>query len=419
MVLLTSQHYVCRLLTQMREKHVLSSAIKSRDAYTKITAHVEPSDLSEQGWIVWQCIQSYYDADGQCTRVDPALLADSVARQVAADKHKDMFRDLVAGLDTFDSSPANVVDDLLTTKRERAGQELASALLSSDKSRVDDLLSEYEQLMAAGSLTEEDAPEVRQGLSVKELVDDGFDPAGLIQVWPQNLNDRLDGGVKPGHHIVLFARPEMGKTMTVIEMMAGFLSQGLTVLYIGNEDPIDDINMRVINRLSLMNKFDVMNSPEEADRIARERGYETLIMAALAPGTPREIATLIEAHTPDVLVLDQLRNLNMHQDNFVLALERAATQARQWAKRYSCVVVSVTQAGDSASGKSVLDLGDVDYSNTGIPAQADVMIGIGANDRNAQRGEVVLSLPKNKVSGKHEFFACLTEPSLSQLIPLD
>ena len=117
-------------------------------------------------------------------------------------------------------------------------------------------------------------------------------------------------------------------------------------------------------------------------------------------------------------MLDQLRNLNMGQENYVLKLEEAATQARTWAKKYSCVVVSVTQAGDSASGKAVLDLGDVDYSNTGIPAQADVMIGIGASEAQRQAGEVMISLPKNKVSGCHEWFACTTEPHLSKILPL-
>jgi hypothetical protein len=80
------------------------------------------------------------------------------------------------------------------------------------------------------------------------------------------------------------------------------------------------------------------------------------------------------------------------------------------------VCVSVTQAGDSASDKSVLDLGDVDYSNTGIPGQADVMIGIGANKNQRDAGEIVISLPKNKVSGRHEYFACYTDPSLSKII---
>lgn len=402
----------------MREQHVLSSSIHSRDAYDKIVAHVDSKDLSEQGWVIFQGITRYYDNDTSAQSIDVEILAEDVARSVSADKHKDMFRGLCHAMAAFEASPSNVVEDLLNTKREVVGHELANALLT-NPSGVAGLMDEYHALEGQTTLEDGDSPEVRQGLDVSVLVREGFDPEGLIQVWPPTLNDRLDGGVKPGHHIVLFGRPEMGKTMATIEMMAGFLHQGLTVLYIGNEDPIDDINMRVVNRLTLMNKFDVMNSPEEADKKARENGYELLIMAALSPGTAREITQLIEEHHPDVLVIDQLRNLNMHNDNYVLQLEKAATQARTWAKRYSCVVVSVTQAGDSASGKAVLDLGDVDYSNTGIPAQADVMIGLGANDRNLQRGEIVMSLPKNKISGKHEYFAVLTEPTLSQLIPLE
>jgi replicative DNA helicase len=388
----------------MREQHVLSSTIKSRDAYDAIADHVAVTDFSEQGWLIWQSIEEYYSTDGAARGVDPEILGEYTARRVTADKHKEMFRELVGSIAAFDTSPANVVDDLLATKRDVKGHELAAALLNGgDTSR---LIQEYDELMATESFESEVTSEVRQGLSVVDLVTDRFNPEGLVACWPPSLNARLDGGLKPGHHMVVFARPEMGKTLAVIEMMAGFISQGLSVLYVGNEDPLDDVNMRVINRLSLMNKFEVLNDPEKADTRAREVGYDLLI-------------TLIEEHRPDVLVLDQLRNLNMHNDNFVLQLEMAATQARQWAKRYSCVVVSVTQAGDSASGKAVLDLGDVDYSNTGIPAQADVMLGLGATSKNVQRGEIVMSLPKNKVSGKHEYFAVLTDPSLSQLIPLD
>ena len=401
----------------MRERHVLSSSIKSREDFDAIAAHVGSTDLSEQGWIIWQCIEEYYGTDSAARHVDPDILAEYTARTVSADKHKEMFRALVRDVAAFDASPANVIDDLLATKRDVAGKRLASALLSGGD--TDRLLSDYTSLLTQDSFETGNEVEVRIGLSVEELVADSFNPEGLIEVWPPTLNARLDGGVKPGHHIIVFARPEMGKTMAVIEMMAGFVSQGLTVLYVGNEDPIADINMRVVNRLSLMNKFEVLNNPVEADTKAREAGYDLLIMASLAPGTPREITALIEEHTPDVLVLDQLKNLNMFNDNKVLALEEAAQQARNWAKRYSCVVVSVTQAGDSASGKAVLDMGDCDWSNTGIPGACDLIVGLGATERNLQRGELVISLPKNKISGRHEFFAVLADPTLSQLIPLD
>lgn len=400
----------------MRERHVLAAAINDRAAFTAVADHVERDDFSEQGHVVWQGIMEYYDADSGAGQVDAGILGDNIARAVAADKHKDMFRNLVQSLDEFDVSERNVVDDLLATKREVVGHRLANALLSGEN--AGELLSEYDVLLDAKDFLDEEEEDARQGYSVADLVASGFNKDNLIQVFPQGLNDRLEGGVKPGHHLILFARPEMGKTMMTIEMMAGFVRQDLTVLYIGNEDPLDDINMRVINRLSSMNKVEVMNAPNKADRIARENGYENLILKALAPGTTREITNLIEKYKPHVLVLDQLRNLNMHQDNYVLALEQAAKQARQWGKRYSCVVVSVTQAGDSAGGKAVLDMGDVDFSNTGIPSQADVMIGLGAGEAQAKAGEIVISLPKNKVSGRHEYFPCLVEPQLSKIVSI-
>lgn len=401
----------------MRERHVLSSTIKSREAYDAIADHVGHDDFSEQGWVVWTGISDYYDKDPAAGGVDQELLTESICRKITADKHKEVFRNFIDGLCTLEASPPNVVEDLLDTKRDVCGKQLAQAIV---EGRHDwDLLGKYSDLLEANSLLDADEEEpARQGLSVADLVSTRFDRDSLIRVYPSALNDRLDGGVKPEHHIVLFARPEMGKTMMTIEMMAGFAAQGLITLYVGNEDPIDDINMRIVNRLSGMTKPEVLKDPDSADMLARENGYESIILQSLAPGTPREITKLMEEHKPQVLVLDQLRNLNMHQDNYVLALENAAKQARQWAKKYSCVVVSVTQAGDSASGKAVLDLGDVDYSNTGIPAQADLMVGIGANTQHAQNGEIVLSLPKNKISGNHEYFACAVEPQLSKVVSL-
>ena len=400
----------------MRERHVLSSCIADREAYEQVQKHVSREDLSEQGNIVWAGVCDYYDKDPVAKSIDGGILGDSIARAVPVEKHKQMFRTLVDGLVEFEASPANVVEDLLATKRERLGQRLAAALLAGDPAA--NLLDEYNDLLDVGGFDDEEEEDARQGYSIMDLVNTDFDMDNLVRIYPESLNERLGGGVKPGHHITVFARPEMGKTMLTIEMMAGFARQGLQTLYIGNEDPIADINMRVANRLSGMAKLEIINAPEKADALARENGYESIILKGLAPGTAREITKLIEKYQPDVLVLDQLRNLNMHQDNYVLALEQAAKQARQWAKKYSCVVVSVTQAGDSAAGKAVLDMGDVDFSNTGIPSQCDVMIAMGASEAQMNAGERMLSLPRNKVSGRHEYFAVSVDPQLSKVLSL-
>ena len=400
----------------MRENHVLASCLQSREAFDTIQKHVDGDDFTDQGRIVWAHICSYYDADPRAARVDPEIIGEAIARSLAVDKHKEMFKRIVESLSDMDASPANVVSDLIATKRDRIGQQLVAAILAAEP--VEELTEKWNEILATKEFEDESEEEARRGYDVSQLVGTDFDGAGLVRISPDSLNQRLDGGVKRGHHLILFARPEMGKTMLVIEMMAGFARQGLTTLYVGNEDPIADINMRVVNRLSGMTKAEVIANPKEADRRAREKNYDSIILKAMAPGSRREITQLVEKYAPDVLVLDQLRNLDMAQDNYVLALEQAAKFARLIAKRYSCVVVSVTQAGDSATNKAVLDMGDVDFSNTGIPSQADLMIGLGANQNHLNNMERVISLPKNKISGRHEFFAVQVDPQLSSVLSL-
>jgi archaellum biogenesis ATPase FlaH len=220
-------------------------------------------------------------------------------------------------------------------------------------------------------------------------------------VWPPALNEVLDGGAKPGHHILVFAPTEMGKTLFVINAVAGFLKQGLRVLYCGNEDPAADILMRLMTRLTGMTKHEIRDNPTKAEKLLGERNWSKLTLASLAPGTFKQIHDLVDKYDPRVVVLDQLRNIAVDSENRTQALEKAATSARNLGKSKGLLVVSVTQAADSASGKTVLGRGDVDSSNVGIPGQCDLMIGIGADSSMEDQGLRILSLPKNKLSGKH------------------
>jgi hypothetical protein len=74
------------------------------------------------------------------------------------------------------------------------------------------------------------------------------------------------------------------------------------------------------------------------------------------------------------------------------------------AKKYKCIGVSTTQAGDSATNKRKLEIGDVDWSNVGVQAQADLLIGMGANQEDMERDIRYLTLLKNKLTGMEETF---------------
>jgi KaiC/GvpD/RAD55 family RecA-like ATPase len=358
-------------------------------------------------------VRDYYERDPAAQCVDAELLVSAICRELPNPRHHEQFRAAVQALATLQVSPANVVLDFIEVRRQAAGNKLASALASGKPAtEVAPLLDEYAQWAARVTLDEAES-EVAVSKSVRALVDARTAKGGLVQVAPQALNSRIGGGLLPGHHMILFARPEVGKTMFMLNALAGFAKQGLRVLYVGNEDPLDDVIMRTVTRMADMTRAEVMNDPDEAERKAREAGYDNVVFAGLSPGTLSEIESLIVKHEPRVLLVDQLRNLNVKEDNFVRALEKSAMGVRTLGKRYGVVVLSATQAGDSASGKSVLDMGDVDSSNTGIPAQADVLVGLGMSSEDEARGFRVLSLCKNKPGNNHEFFPVRVEPAKS------
>ena len=402
----------------MSERSVLVACMRSREAWDTVHKAEAGDDFSEQGKVVLEGITAYYTADPKAVAVDTEILANSVSRKFTVPKHRKMFSELITNLANEEVSPPNVVNNLIQMRKEVAGNKLASALIGNKQNDIPNLMADYQRWQVAEEASSSDGVAklvpVMRGANLTELVAKELEE-GLIPILPRALNEHLRGGLRRGHHVIVFAQPEIGKTMFVINAVSGFLKAGLTVLYIGNEEPVEDLIMRTVGRLSGMTIDEIETNPDRAEQLARERGYDNIIFAPLSPGQPPVIEALVREYEPDVVVLDQLRNLDLGEQNYTVKLEKAATAARNIAKRYRVVVLSVTQAGDSASNKDVLDKGDVDYSNTGIPAQADVMIGIGASVQSLEANRRVLTLCKNKRSGSHAIIPVVVEVAYNRI----
>jgi archaellum biogenesis ATPase FlaH len=380
--------------------------IQDKVAYDIVVDRLEEGDLTEEGNVIVAGLVEYYRSDPDAPRADVALLTETVCAPLTNPKHATKFQSLVSEIAAEDTSAGNVVRLFLDQKRDVVGSRLASALVAGNHKEVPALVDEYAEWLTATSMDDSADDDVMlHGVNLAQMIEETFDENALIKVAPKALNDRLGGGALRGHHIVVFARPEMGKTLLVCNMAAGFLQQGLRVLYVGNEEPVQDTYMRMVSRLSGMCKHDIIANPSEADTKANEKGLQNLYMSSMSPGTLRQIESLAERVSADVIIVDQIRNVKVKNENFTQALEQAAKGIRQIGKRRNCLTVSVTQAGDSANGRAVLEMGDVDSSNTGIPAQADVLIGLGANSSDLDMGRRIISLPKNKVGANHENFA--------------
>jgi len=106
------------------------------------------------------------------------------------------------------------------------------------------------------------------------------------------------------------------------------------------------------------------------------------------------------------------------EESRVNGLEKLATEARNLAKRYGVLVISVTQAGDSATNKLVLTDSDIDSSKTGIPAQCDLILGLGVDETQRSQSMRTLTIVKNKITNIHEYYPVRVDENLSKIVSM-
>lgn len=380
------------------EIQLLAIMLMSRDSYTKVYGLINLKQYSKEFQQLAKLIAAYYNRDDAALSVDTGVLYELIQSTFANDKHIAIFKQLMDEALGAEVSLNNVEATVIAAKRNELEQQIALSCVNKDGKALE-LMEQYKALAAMSTLEElmTGGATIIERITVDSLVAERRSEGALMKVLPRVINDRLDGGLLPGHHVTVFARPEMGKSLGIISFAGGFVRQGYPVLFIENEDRPADVQMRLISNLSGMDRHQILANPDKAQTLADQNGLEQVKVIELTPGNPRQIEELVSRYSPSVLIVNQLRNLAMGEQNKVLALEEAAKEARNIGKRGNCAVISVTQAGDSASGKRFLEMGDVDFSNTGIPAQCDVLMGIGADEAMIAQGERGISFPKNKV----------------------
>lgn len=400
------------------EQKILSALLQSRDAWERLSGILSPTtELSPEGGLIYGLIEEFYDSDKEAKRCDHEILAQRALRNIGSNKIAELVANSITDLARVDVSAINVVDEVIQVKRSALGNKIASAL-SSGRTKPTELMHEYIDLEDRVRLDKGGTgdSETFRGIKASELAQTSFAKEGLVQLYPLVLNKHIDGGLRGGHHVLVFAPTEMGKSLFVINACYGFLKQGIKTLYVENEDASSDTLMRMMTRLTGKTKYEILADPLEADNLLAKRNWDLFILASLSPGTFSRVRQLLEEYNPGVVVFNQLRNFDVGIDQRTQALERAATEARNIAKRFNIPVISVTQAADSASGKTILSRGDVDGSNVGIPGQIDLMVGIGATSEMEQGNWRVLSFAKNKLSGNHAPISVQIDPFTSRVL---
>lgn len=398
------------------EHLLLGAALASRSSYNIIEEYINPSSYSRPFQILWEHIDDYYTRDPEATSVNKDIYLGIVRESTASPRHYDDFAAMIERALAEELSEPNVNQLVLQAKQKEVGEQLAAAIVSG-KDTVE-LADKYAEILKKTDLSEavDKGIEVFRDFDLEAILNNELSTEDSLTLYPLALGNKLECGLRPGDHVIIFARPETGKTALCLSISGGFCRQGAPGLYFGNEDRIQRLLLRQVSNLTGLTTGQVREDPRRAMELAKEAGIDNVTFVSISPGTPRDIEEYVEKYRPRWIIVDQMRNLYSKAENRTNHLESVATAMRNIGKKWGCVVISVTQAGDSASNKEILDMGDVDGSNTGIPAQADVMVGMGVTEALDRQGVRMLSLPKNKLGGDHTPVLVRISPSISRVI---
>jgi hypothetical protein len=382
----------------MLDSQILSAAIASRTSYEAIKDHFNAKEASPSIAFWYELVRDYYERDKAAESVRSDTLRELGARRITNPKHADAILSTLDGLAPV-SSP-NVVELVLDLRRNNLALEFAAATSNKDHNLASELLTQLNAVWEQTELKEKSDVEYAKDW---DTLDSAVNSANRVRIGPASLDSRIGGGALSGHHILIFGRTEIGKSCLTVSMTANLICSGKKVLYVGNEDSINILKARV--RLSLLGQPQswIESHPNKARRLLAELCSDRLTMVHVHPGSISEVEDLTAKHSPNIVILDQIRNLSGAEDGMTQKMEHNAIRFRSLLGRQKMIGISVAQAGDRSQGHNsdgpiYLSAGDVDSSRVGLPGTVDLQIGIGANSDMRARGLRMLSFAKNKLA---------------------
>ena len=317
--------------------------------------------------------------------------------------------ELVEDIRTIDVPNEKIADDIIKVMQDRnVAQKIAVEATEIFNGRPAD----FNVISKIIEHHEQDKP-VEQIDSVTDNIGELINQLNVTTKWKFNLAELKNniGGVGDGNLMIVFARPETGKTAFWVSLVAapyGFAEQGAKVHAFINEEPAVRTQMRAISSYTGYNKDQIISNIQQAhqDWIKIK---DTIKMLDVVDWTIQDIDRHCELHKPDIIVIDQLDKINItgtyaRTDEKLRAIY---TSAREIAKRRSCVVIAISQASADAHNRDFISFDMMENSKTGKAAEADLIIGIGRNS-SIDRDNInrTLCVSKNKITGWHGEPSC-------------
>lgn len=395
----------------MDERLLLGVCLHRRKAYEDLMAlGCTSGEFTETARVVFDALDQQYRQDGDVRKIDFSLLRSQIERRYGRGSMADSAVEYAENCPS-NASGVNVAEEYRLLRLHSTSTRLATLLASGDHSdETQQEVDKYRSLVAG-----EAGEEFKERLTIDDFTEDSGE---RIKLYPSTINRCIKGGVHRGNNIVIFGRPNSAKTMLAINNAACLAKSGYKVLYVGNEEPPMDITRRLLSRMAKMDIDDLEDRDKlkEAFKRAGKAYNRNWVLLHKANCTYQDIRRAAARLKPDVIIVDQLKNVHVKEDNRALQLDKLARQVRELGIEFGCVTISVTQAGESAEGRLTLGMSDVEWSNTGIPGAADLMIGLGVNDEFNGRSQRMLNICKNKLKNWHGHFPVVIDPQQTRVL---
>ena len=270
------------LYSDEMERSVLGALLVDSDAYVDVAPILDAGDfyVRRYGWV--------YEAIGRVARdggVNTLTVAEELARlerldDVGGEEELTDLVNRVVGVSSAVQYAERVAEDAHRRRLEGAGRKVWKAArdVESDigavQSRAESAVIAARQERGTGyaSITEVVDDEMETILEWQEnpLEDDEVRglPTGLRAL------DRMMGGLRPGYFLIA-ARPSMGKTALILQMLDGLCSAGIPCLLFSIEMSKQDNVRRIACRRSGVSKKQLERgnvTPEEYGDVVRELG---------------------------------------------------------------------------------------------------------------------------------------------------
>ena len=396
----------------------------TKEKYDKLKSEIDISIFQNGAREIYKTISNIYKDNPNITQInfsDLKLAYFNTYYPNTSYASQKNIHELIDSLERQEEPSDDVVATALKSMyRIKKADELARICLDISNNPSSTSLKQVEKFMA--NVDEEQTQQESEAVTkdVDEIVE-ALQEQGEFKFNLPSLQ-RATNGIGRGNFMIIFARPETGKTAFWISLVAspqGFAWQQKKVSIFANEEPAIRTQMRLLNASTGLQRGNILNGSRD---VAKNK------WASISPyienfdcvdKTINDLDEYCSTNEVDILIIDQLDKINVEGKYNATheKLREVYRQARELAKRHNILVIGMSQASAEAQGRSRVTFSVMENSKTGKSAEADVILGLGKEDEIENYLDDCVrfvTLSKNKLTGDHAEFEVILRPTISR-----